>query len=87
MSNKRQKVILKFKDDAFVNQLASLLMKAGKVKVAGLGIFEIKEVSEREGYSIADGSRITIPAHKKLGFRPAKQLKDVIQDHEKDNGT
>lgn len=83
MSNIKQKVILKFKDDAFVNKLTELLNKTGKVKVGGLGIFEIREVKERKGYGIGtDGSKpITIPAHKKIAFRPTKKLKELIQNY------
>jgi nucleoid DNA-binding protein len=82
--NKKQKVVLKFKDDSFVNQLMSLLMRTGKVKIVGLGIFEIKKIAEREGYSVNDGKRIIIPAHSKIAFRPTKKLKDSIQEYEGD---
>lgn len=80
--NKKQKVILKFKDDAFVNQLGELLLKSGKVKVNGLGIFEIKKVARREGHSIKTGERIVVPEHNKVAFRPTKKLREVIQDYE-----
>lgn len=80
--NKKQKAILKFSDDAFVKQLSDLLRRAGKVKVQGLGIFEIREVAPREGYSIHDGKRIIIDGHKKIAFRPTKSLKEEIQEYE-----
>ena len=80
--NIKQRVVLKFKDDAFVKQLMSLLTRTGKVKIVGLGIFEIKRVAEREGYGIHDKNRIVIPAHNKVVFRPTKQLKDVIQEYD-----
>lgn len=82
MSNVKQKVILRFKDDAFVEQLTSLLMKAGKVKVSGLGIFEIRAVAERDGYSVGSGKRIKIPGHTKVAFRPTKKIKDLVQSYE-----
>lgn len=85
MANRRQKVILKFKDDAFVEQLSSLLLKTGKVKVGGLGIFEIRDVSEREGYNVHNGDRIVIPAHKKVAFIPTKKLKETIQEYGKND--
>lgn len=81
MSNTKQRVILKFKDDAFVEQLEKLLLSSGKVKVGGLGIFEIREVKAREGYNVGSGDRITIPAHKKVVFRPTKKLRDSIQTY------
>ena len=80
--NKKQGVIMKFKDDFFLKQLKSLLIKTGKIKIVGLGIFELKRIAEREGYGVNDGKRITIPAHNKISFRPTKQLKDSIQEYE-----
>lgn len=85
MVNRRQKVILEFKDDVFVQQLSSLLLKTGKVKVAGLGIFEVREIAEREGYSVHDGKRIVVPAYKKLAFTPTKKLKELMQSYGENN--
>lgn len=82
MGNVKQRVILKFKDDAFVEQLLSLLLKAGKVKVGGLGIFEIRNIEPRTGYNVGTGKKIEIPAHKKLAFRPTARIKNLVQSHE-----
>jgi len=79
MTNIKQKVILKFKDDAFVEQVEKLMLSSGKVKIGGFGIFEIRQVKEREGYNVGSGERITIPAHNKIVFRPTKKLRDAIQ--------
>lgn len=81
MSNTKQKVILKFKDDAFVTQLQSLLLSSGKVKVGGMGIFEIRRIEAREGYNVGNGKRITIGAHNKVVFRPTKKFKTEMQKH------
>ena len=72
---------MKFKDDSFVQHLLSAIMKAGQVKVGKLGIFEIREIPKRESYSIQDGSRITIPAYRKLVFRPSTVVKRLIQEY------
>lgn len=80
MANVKQRTILKFKDDSFVQQLQKLLTSSGKVKIVGLGIFEIRHIDEREGYNVGNGQRIVIPAHNKVVFRPTKKFKDVIQD-------
>lgn len=79
--NKKQKSIIRFNDNAFVDNLEKLLMKHGKVKVSGLGIFEVREVAEREGYNVADGGRIMVPAHNRIAFRPTKRLRDNIQEY------
>lgn len=57
-------------------------MKAGKVKVGKLGIFELKEIQARESYSIKDGGRITVPAYKKIVFKPSVSVKKLIQDYD-----
>lgn len=85
MANKAQKAVVKFNDNAFVQQLISLLMNSGQVKVDTLGIFEIKTVKAREGYSIKDGSRIIIPEHKKVAFRPTAQFKLKAQEYKEDD--
>ena len=82
MANKKQKVIMKFKDDSFVQHLLSAVMKAGQVKIGKLGIFEVRAIPERESYSIKDGGRIVIPAYKKLVFRPSATVKKLIQDYD-----
>lgn len=79
MSNRKQRVILKFKDDSFEEQLQNLLLSSGKVKVGGVGIFEIRAVAQRKGYNVSNGEEIVIPAHNKMFFRPTKKLKDAIQ--------
>jgi len=85
MSNKKQKVILKFKNDAFVEQLKSLLLKTGSVKVGGLGIFEIRKIPAREAYNVGSGKMFLLDEHNKLAFKPTKKIKDVIQDYDGDN--
>lgn len=82
MSNIKQKVIMRFKNDEFVDQLQTLLMSTGKVKVGGLGIFEIKGIKERLGYDMRSGKRITIKAHNKVSFRPTQKLRDKVQSYE-----
>lgn len=81
MTNIKQKVILRFKDDAFAEQLKSLLAKSGKVKVGGLGIFEIRPVAARKGYNVSNGKEIIIANHNKIVFRPTKKFRDMIQTY------
>lgn len=71
-----------FKNNEFVDQLQSLLMSTGKVKVAGLGIFEIRNIKERLGYDMRTKERITIKSHNKISFRPTQKLKVKIQSYE-----
>lgn len=81
MSNTPQKAIMRFKEgDDFIQKFRTGL-SSGKLKVERIGIFEVRKVAEREGVNIADGKRITIPAHKKIVFRPTKKLRDLSQTY------
>ena len=65
-----------------VKQLAAALKgvkeDGTKVKVTGLGTFEIKHRAERQGRNPKTGEVITIKAHSKLAFRPSKTLKEEV---------
>jgi DNA-binding protein HU-beta len=54
-------------------------LKAGeRVKIAGLGIIEVKDRAARMGRNPATGEAIKIAASKKIAFRAAKELKEAI---------
>ena len=54
-------------------------LKAGdRVRIAGLGIIEVKNRAARMGRNPGTGEAIQIKASKKIAFRPAKELKDAI---------
>lgn len=80
--NKKQKVILKFKDDFFIDKFNELINQTGKVKLSGIGIFEIKEINERESYNIHTKERCIIPTHNKIVFKPTVSLKKHIQSYD-----
>ena len=44
--------ILKFNDSQFVSTLSNDLVKFGRVKVAGLGVFVLKKMKGRKGFNI-----------------------------------
>lgn len=54
------------------------LNRDGVVNLAGFGIFKIREVAARQGRDIRTGDMITIPAKKKVLFKPEKQLRELI---------
>lgn len=82
MSNKKQKVILKFKDDSFIEQFNKLILQTGKVKLSGIGIFELKRINERESFNIQTRKIFMLPSHNKIVFKPTKSLKDNIQSYD-----
>jgi DNA-binding protein HU-beta len=54
-------------------------LKTGeRVRIAGLGIIEVRSRPARMGRNPATGEAIKIKASKKIAFRPAKDLKDAI---------
>ncbi len=54
-------------------------LKAGaKVRLAGLGILQVRKRAARMGRNPATGEQIKIKASKKVAFRAAKELKESI---------
>lgn len=83
MSSQKQRVILKLKNDDFIQKLGELLTQTGKVKVTGLGIFEIRHIDARDGYGVFEKKMIKIKAHNKLVFRVSSSLRKSIQKYGK----
>ena len=63
---------------AFVELTVKTLKKGHKVRVTGLGIFQVKKRPARMGRNPATGEAIKIKASKMLAFRAAKEVKDAI---------
>ena len=63
---------------AFVELTVKNLKKGHKVRVTGLGIFQVRKRPARMGRNPATGEQIKIKASKKLAFRAAKEGKDAI---------
>jgi DNA-binding protein HU-beta len=63
---------------AFIELTVKNLKKGHKVRVTGLGIFQVKKRPARMGRNPATGEAIKIKASKKLAFRAAKEVKDAI---------
>ena len=62
----------------FVQALAEHLQQGSKIRIPGLGIFQVSSRAARMGRNPATGEPIQIKASKKLAFRPAKELKETI---------
>ena len=54
------------------------LKKGARLRLAGLGILQVRHRAARMGRNPATGEAIRIKASKKIAFRPAKALKDSI---------
>ena len=74
LSRKQSETMLADLFEAVVTHL-----KGGdRVRIAGIGILEVKDRPARMGRNPATGAAIEIKASKKIAFRAAKELKSAI---------
>ena len=68
--------------DEFIIALNNLAYKetkrVGRFTLPGIGILKLQKRKARMGRNPATGESIRIKASKKVGFRPAKELKEAI---------
>jgi len=61
-----------------VTMISKHLKKGDKIRIAGLGILQVRKRPARMGRNPATGEQIKIKASKKVAFRAAKELKESI---------
>jgi DNA-binding protein HU-beta len=61
-----------------VGLVAKHLKKGARIRIAGLGILQVRKRAARMGRNPATGEAIKIKASKKIAFRPAKELKESV---------
>jgi DNA-binding protein HU-beta len=64
--------------DDLIGMITKHLKKGERVKIAGLGILQVRKRPARMGRNPATGEAIKIKAGKKIAFRAAKDLKMAI---------
>lgn len=64
--------------DGVFDAIATAAAKGDEISISGFGKFKVKETAAREGRNPATGATIQIAAAKKLGFTPAKAVKDKL---------
>ncbi|MCW2338144.1 DNA-binding protein HU-beta [Sphingobium sp. B2D3A] len=64
--------------DAVFATIVDAAAKGEEVSLNGFGKFKVKDQPERRGRNPSTGEAITIAASKKLGFTPAKAVKDRL---------
>ena len=64
--------------DELVEMITKHLKKRERVKIAGLGILQVKNRAARVGRNPATGEQIQIKASRKVAFRATKELKMAI---------
>ena len=63
---------------ALVVLITKHLKKGERIRIAGLGILQIRKRAARMGRNPATGEAIKIKASRKVAFRAAKDLKEAI---------
>jgi DNA-binding protein HU-beta len=64
--------------DNLVSLITKHLKKGERIRIAGLGILQVKKRGARMGRNPATGEAIQIKASKKVAFRASKELKEAI---------
>src|SRR5580692_7753252 len=68
--------------EAMLGDLVALttkhLKKGDKIRLAGLGILQVRKRPARMGRNPATGAAIKIKASKKIAFRASKELKEAV---------
>ena len=64
--------------DDLVAELVKNLKQGNRIRMAGLGILQVRKRAARMGRNPATGETIKIPAKKKIAFRAAKELKEAV---------
>jgi DNA-binding protein HU-beta len=64
--------------DGVFEAIATAAANGDEISISGFGKFKVKETAAREGRNPATGATIQIAAAKKLGFTPAKAVKDKL---------
>lgn len=73
--------ISKASAQAAINSMIAAIesgLKAGGVRIPGLGTFSVRERAARTGRNPQTGEEIQIAASKSVGFKAAKNLKDAL---------
>ncbi len=64
--------------DGVFAAIAEAAVRGDEIALNGFGKFKVKDVPAREGRNPATGATIQIAASRKLGFTPAKAVKDRL---------
>jgi DNA-binding protein HU-beta len=64
--------------EEMVGAITKHLKKGARIRIAGLGILQVRKRPARMGRNPATGEAIKIKASKKVAFRPSKELKEAV---------
>ena len=61
-----------------IKEITKHLKKGKRIRIGGLGILQVRKRPARMGRNPATGEAMKIKASKKIAFRAAKDLKEVV---------
>ena len=64
--------------NAFLESVKEMVAKGNKVSLAHFGTFEPRERKASVGRNPRTGEEVKIAAAKKVGFKPGKEFKDIL---------
>ena len=70
--------------DAIFLTVKSTLSVGRPVQITNFGTFEVNERPGRRGVNPTSGEKLFIPPHRGLSFRPARKLRDLVDDSDKE---
>ncbi len=76
LTRQRAKVAL----DTFIKEIGEALKRQERAKIAGLGVFYVKDNPARKGMNPKTGEKIQIQAKKYPVFKPSPELRSLIND-------
>lgn len=65
--------------DAIAKAIADALAEGEAIRLPSLGSFRVGEVSETTRYNGLAGGTQTYPAHKRVRFKPCKELRERVK--------
>ena len=65
--------------DALLGAMKGALVGGRPVRIQNFGVFEVVSRAGRAGINPADGQPLFIPPHRGLHFRPAKSMRDQVE--------
>lgn len=65
--------------NALLRAIRSSLEHGDNVTLPGFGTFEVRARAARTGTNPATGDKIDIPAHRTVGFKAGKGLKEAVK--------
>ena len=64
--------------EAVIGGIIEAAKKGEEITLPGFGKFKVRDSAARQGRNPATGTTIEIATSRKLGFTPAKQVKDAL---------